>query len=143
MQEALVLIQISVKFSSITIAAPRGKPQDSVAYRGTTPAIDGSLEVPRRRIAGVSWAAMRLLRVSRSPKTILCIKQTKSGIATSRSSGAVDLHQKLGGQKCWLRRILGTIIKLPTLKEDDWLRLSSEKLGIQPHPSMFRCLATC
>jgi len=38
-----------------------------------------------------------------------------------------------------LRRILGTIIKPPSLKEDDWLRLSSEKLGIEP--SMFRASA--
>jgi len=79
-----------------------------------------------------------------SPKTISCIEQIKSGIATSRSScsrsaskawWSGDDERIVSEQRC---RILGTIIKPPLLKENDWLRLSSEKLGIQPHPSMFR-----
>jgi len=63
MQEALGLIQTSVNFSSITIAAPRGEPRGSpLHFVGRR----RSLEVPRRNVAGVSWAAMRLLTVSRA-----------------------------------------------------------------------------
>ena len=33
-------------------------------------------------------------------------------------------------------RILGTLTKQPLPKEDDWLTLSLEKLGIEPHRSI-------
>ena len=38
-------------------------------------------------------------------------------------------------------RILGTLITHPSLKEEDWPRLSSEKLGTQPYPLIPRASA--
>ena len=52
----------------------------------------------------------------------------------------------MGTTKDWLpadrgggcTKIFSTLTKQPLLKEDDWLTLSSEKLGIQPHPLLLR-----
>jgi len=68
----------------MTATAQGEAARDAVAFRGTTPVIDGPLMGHERCHVETLWRFLGMLHSS-----------PKSGIATSRSSCAEDLHQNV------------------------------------------------
>jgi len=82
----------------MTATAQGEAARDAVAFRGTTPVIDGPLMGHERCHVETLWRFLGMLHSS-----------PKSGIATSRSSCAVDLHQKRDLAYVSLSGFLGTL----------------------------------